>query len=302
MHQDHLPATTNYERAFALGVGLNAIYIAGEAVFGIWGDSLALLADAGHNLSDVLGLLLSWGALRLARSQRTRRHTYGLRRTSILAALGNAILLLVAVGAIGWEAIRRFAHPPPAAGLTIIWVAATGVLVNGLSALLFLRGRHRDLNIRAAFIHMAADAGVSLGVVAGGGAILATGLVRIDPGLSLVVAGVILFNTWGLLAESLNMAVDAVPKGIDIAAVEHYLGNLPGVVDVHDLHIWPLSTTETALTAHLVRPGSVTEDEFIGRICSDLHRQFGIGHSTVQIEHDKQADPCGRSVSSEEIV
>jgi cobalt-zinc-cadmium efflux system protein len=302
MPHDHQHRVADYNTAFALGVGLNTVYVAGEVIFGIWGNSLALLADAGHNLSDILGLLLSWGALRLARSQRTRRHTYGLRRTSILAALGNALLLLVAVGAIGWEAIHRFAHPAPVAGLTIIWVAAAGVLVNGVSALLFLRGRHQDLNIRAAFVHMAADAGVSLGVATGGAAILATGFVRIDPALSLIVAGVILFNTWELLQESANMAVDAVPKGIDIAAVENYLGRLPGVVDVHDLHIWPISTTETALTVHLVRPGSVTEDAFIGRICSDLHRQFGIGHSTVQIEHDKEADPCGRSDPSAGMV
>ncbi|CAN5482415.1 cation diffusion facilitator family transporter [soil metagenome] len=283
-HHDHAPP--NYNRAFAIGVGLNVTYIAVEVVFGIVAGSLALLADAGHNLSDVLGLLLSWGAHHFSRTATTTRRTYGLRRTSILAALGNALLLLIAVGAIVWESIRRLSNPEPAAGLTIVTVAAVGVLINGVTAWLFMAGRKGDLNIRSAFLHMAADAGVSLGVVLAGLAIYTTGLLWIDPVMSLLVAAVIAIGTWGLLRDSTALAVDAVPKGIDPVAVQHYLEQLPGVRGVHHLHIWPISTTETALTAHLVKPDAQIDDDLLCEIDRELHDQFEICHATIQFERE----------------
>ncbi len=292
-NHDHAPR--DYNAAFAIGIGLNVFYIVLEVVFGLLGDSLALLADAGHNLTDVLGLLLAWGAHRLASAAATPRRTYGWRRASILAALANALLLIGAVVAISWEASQRFAHPQTAAGATIMWVAGAGVLVNAVTAWLFMAGRKDDINVRGAFVHMAADAGVSLAVVLAGAAIQFTGVLWIDPVMSLLVAAVILVTTWSLLRDSVNLAVDAVPEDIDPTAVESFLTQLPGVVEVHDLHIWPLSTTETALTAHLVRPGAGLDDDFLAHICDALHDRFHIGHTTIQIEHRKAADSCGHA-------
>lgn len=283
---DHGPA--NYNRAFAIGVALNAGYIILEVVFGLLAGSLALLADAGHNLSDVLGLLLSWSAHYFAQSQPTRRRTYGLRRTTILAALGNALLLLVAIGAIVWESIHRLMQPSSAAGATIIAVAAAGVVINGITAWLFVAGRKGDLNIRSAFLHMAADAGVSLGVVAAGIAIQLTGLLWIDPVVSLAIAVVIAIGTWSLLRDSSALAIDAVPRDINPDKVREYLAQLPGVHGVHHLHIWPMSTTETALTAHLVKPDAEIDDDLLCEIDRGLYDRFGIEHATIQLERSSR--------------
>jgi len=282
----------HFGRAFAIGVLLNLGYVAAEAIWGVLSHSLALLADAGHNVSDVLGLLLSWGASVAARRAPTVHRTYGLRRSSTLAALLNAMLLLVAVGAIAWEAVQRFRRPEPVAGWTVLWVAAAGVVVNAVTAWLFMSGRKGDLNIRAAFVHMAADAGVSAGVVVSGGVMLAKGWPWIDPLISMVIAGVILIGTWGLLRDSVNLALDAVPEGIDAPTVKRYLEALPEVAAVHDLHIWGMSTTETALTAHLVIPGGKPADDFYARAARELHDRFGIEHVTLQVETGDSAHPC----------
>jgi cobalt-zinc-cadmium efflux system protein len=272
-------------RAFALGVALNLGFLALEAAAGLFAHSLALLADAGHNLGDVVGLLLAWGAGQLALRPPSPRRTYGLRRTTILAALANAILLLLALGAIALEAFRRLAHPGPVASGPMIAVAAAGVLVNGATALLFFRGRHRDLNVRSAFLHMAADAGVSLGVVATGLLIRFGGWSWLDPAVSLAIGLVIAVGTWGLLRDSLDLAMDAVPAGIDPAAVEAWLTRVPGVKAVHDLHIWGMSTSEAALTAHLVAEPGRVDDAALAAISAGLLETFGIGHSTLQVEH-----------------
>lgn len=282
----------NYNKAFALGIVLNLGFVVAETVFGIFAHSLALLADAGHNLSDVLGLVLAWGANALAQRRPSQRHTYGLRRTTILAALVNAVVLLLVTGGIIWEAIRRFMNPEPVVGSTVIWVAAAGVLVNGATAMLLMSGRHHDLNVRGAFLHMVADAAVSLGVVVSGFIILNTGWLLLDPAMSIVIALVIAWGTWHLLTESLNLALDAVPAGIDCAAVEKFLGGLPGVVALHDLHIWGMSTTESALTVHLVVNHEKIDDCFLAHICHELHDDFHIGHSTIQIETGDAAHPC----------
>ena len=296
----HGPAS--YNAAFALGVALNVGFVAIEAGFGVAAHSLALLADAGHNLSDVLGLLMAWGAMFLSRQPPTRHRTYGLRRSSILAALANAILLLVAVGGIAWEAVRRFGHPAPVSGRTVTWVAAVGIAVNGATALLFMSGRKRDINVEGAFLHMAADAAVSLGVVVAGVVISFTGWRWLDPVVSLAVVAVITFGTWGLLRKSVNLAMDAVPEGIDPNAVRDYLAALPGVTAVHDLHIWAMSTTEAALTAHLVKPlvqpDAGDEDDLLARTARELHDQFGIEHTTIQIE--RGADQC--RLAPDEVV
>jgi cobalt-zinc-cadmium efflux system protein len=297
-HHHHHHHASPSERGFALGVGLNLGYVAIEAGAGLWAGSLALLADAGHNLSDVLGLLLAWGAARLARRAPTPRHSYGWRRASILAALGNAALLLVAVGAIGLEAVGRLREPAPVATGAVLWVAALGVLVNGGTALLFMRGREHDLNRRGAFQHMVADAGVTVGVILAALLIVATGWDWLDPAVALVIAAVILAGTWGLLRDSTNLAMDAVPRGIDPAAVVGWLGALPGVVAVHDLHIWAMSTTETALTAHLVRPEATAPDDgFLAEAARGLRERFGIGHATLQVERGDAAHPCVRAPS-----
>lgn len=279
-------------RAFAIGVALNAGFVLIEAAFGFLSGSLALLADAGHNLSDVLGLLLAWGANYLARRKPTDRRTYGWGRTSILAALINGVLLYIAVGAIALEAIGRIARPAPVAPQMVIIVAAIGAVINTLTALLFLSERERDLNVRGAFLHMAADAAVSLGVVAGGVAIIITGQLWIDPALSLVIGAVIAYSTWDLLWHAVELSLDTVPRGVDSAAVRSYLAALEGVVAVHDLHIWGLSTTETALTVHLVRPDAGVDDDWLHGITRELHERFGIDHATIQIENGRGNSSC----------
>jgi cobalt-zinc-cadmium efflux system protein len=280
----HGYAPANFDRAFAIGVALNAGFIAIEVAYGIMGNSLALLADAGHNLSDVAGLLLAWGAAWLGRHKPTAKRTYGYGRTSILAALGNAVLLLVAIGAIGWEAVRRFGSPQPVEGVTVMVVAAIGIAVNGATALLFMRGRKADINIRGAFLHMASDAAVSAGVVLAGLAIVYTGWLWLDPIVSLILVAVVAIGTWGLLKDSVAMAIDAVPPGIDRDEVFGHLQGLDGVKDVHDLHIWPLSTTSTALTVHLVCEDDRIDDDLTARIVEQLKARFAIDHATIQFE------------------
>jgi cobalt-zinc-cadmium efflux system protein len=289
---DHDRGDGNYNRAFIISVALNTGFVIIEAVYGILANSLALLADAGHNLSDVLGLLLAWGASILARRRPTPRRTYGLRRSSILAALLNAAFLLVVSGGIGWEAIQRFREPAPVAAGTIMIVAAIGIAINTGSALMFLSGRERDLNIRGAFLHLVADAAVSVGVVLAGIAIIATGWLWFDPAVSLIVTVVILAGTWQLFQESLNLITDAVPAGIEPSLVRTYLAELPGVTGVHDLHIWAMSTTETALTVHLVMPAGHPGDAFLARVVRELHDNFGIEHTTLQVETGDPSYPC----------
>lgn len=285
----HSHAPKNFGAAFAIGTTLNFGFVIVEVVFGLYAHSLALVADAGHNMGDVLGLLLAWGASILARSAPTQRRTYGLRSSSILAALFNAIFLLVSVGAIAWEAIRRFGDPTDVAGKTVIWVSLVGIAINTATALMFMSGRKGDLNIRGAFMHMAADAGVSAGVVVAGFAILATGLHWIDPVVSLVIAAVIVWGTWGLLRDSVNLALHAVPEGIDLAKVKECLASLPHVTAVHDLHVWPMSTTETALTAHLVRSVDRCDSAVLEKCCKELHDKFEIQHATIQFETEDHA-------------
>ena len=285
----HAHGPASFGRAFALGIGLNTAFVAVEATFGIFGNSVALLADAGHNMSDVLGLVIAWVASILARRPPSARYTYGLRGSSILAALFNAVFLLVAVGAIAWEAVQRLMQPEPVAGLTVIIVAAVGIVINGVTALLFASGRKGDLNIRGAFLHMAADAAVSAGVVIAGLAILYTGWLWLDPLTSLVIVAVVVWGTWSLLRESVAMSLGAVPAGINRAVVQTYLASLPGVGEVHDLHIWPMSTTDNALTAHLVLPGGHPGDAFLMHTADELYERFGIGHSTLQIETRKES-------------
>lgn len=288
-------APADFNRAFAIGVAFNVIYIVVEATYGVLAGSLALLADAGHNLSDVLGLLLAWGANYLVQRKPTKRHTYGWRKSTILAALTNAIVLLVAMGGIAWEAVRRFNDPSPVTGKTVIIVAAIGVVINTATALLFLSGRKEDLNIRGAFLHMAADAGVSAGVVVAGVVILTTGWLWIDPVVSLIITAIIVAGTWGLLHDSFNLALDAVPAGINPEAVKSYLAELPGVTGVHDLHIWAMSTSETALTVHLLKSDTDDDDTLIKQASRELHEQFGIDHITIQWERRSELDHCGRS-------
>jgi cobalt-zinc-cadmium efflux system protein len=285
-HHGHAHAPPDMGRAFAIGVVLNTLFVAVEAGVGFWTGSLALLADAGHNLSDVLSLLLAWGATILARRAPAGRRTYGLRKATILASLANAVLLLVAVGAIVAESVHRFVQPAPVDTGLVMLAASFGVLVNGATALLFMRGSRSDLNVRGAFLHMAADAGVSLAVVAGAFAISRTGLLWIDPALGLVIAGIIVLGTWGLLRDSFDLATDAAPRGIDMEAVRSYLAGLPGVESVHDLHVWALSTTETALTAHILRPRNLDGDAFLQAASEGLAARFHIGHATLQVETD----------------
>ncbi len=292
LHHHHHHGTPS-EHGFALAVWLNLGYVIVEAAGGLWAGSLAMLADAGHNLSDVLGLVLAWGAARLARRAPTLRRSYGWRRASILAALGNAMLLLVAVGAIGLEAIDRLSEPAPVLTGAMLWVAMAGLLVNGGTALLFLRGREHDLNRQGAFLHMMADAGVTVGVILAALLIGATGWTWLDPAVALAIAAVILVGTWSLLRDSVDLAMDATPRGIDPAEVEAWLAALPGVVSVHDLHIWAMSTTETALTAHLVRPNAgAPDDAFLAEAARGLRARFGIAHPTLQVERGDAAHPC----------
>jgi len=293
-HHDHqhlpLPAGT-FDRAFAIGVVLNLVFVVAEGVGGWLANSLALLADAGHNLSDVLGLLLAWGASVLSRRSPTLRHTYGLRRSSILAALANALLLLVAVGAIVWEAVLRIAAPEPVVGPLVIWLAAFGIVINTATALLFVKG-HNDMNIRGAFLHMAADAAVSLGVVIAGMVMLYTGWLWVDPMISLAIALVITLSTWSLLRDSVDLALDAVPANINPEQVRQYLESLPGVLEIHDLHIWAMSTTEIALTAHLVMTRMPDDDALLHTLQHELQHHFGIHHSTVQMQWGQTGHAC----------
>jgi cobalt-zinc-cadmium efflux system protein len=282
-HAGHTHAPDSFGFAFAIGVILNTAIVVAELVFGYAANSLALIADAAHNFSDVISLLLAWGAAWLALRRPTQQHTYGYRRASILAALINAGLLLLAVGGIAAEAIGRFKDPSPVTGQTVIYVAILGIVVNGATALLFMRGRHGDLNIRGAYLHMVADAAVSFGVVVAALLIIWTGWLWIDAAVSLGIAAVILASGWGLAKDSVNLAMDGVPKGIDLGKVESYLRERDGVIEVHDLHIWAMSTNETALTAHLVRPGGV-DDVFLGKVCDELSHRFNIAHATLQIE------------------
>jgi cobalt-zinc-cadmium efflux system protein len=291
MLHEHNHQTNNYNRAFAIGVMLNVIFVAIEAGYGVAAGSLALIADAGHNLSDVLGLLLAWGAALLAAKPVTEKRTYGFRKVTIMASLASAILLLVALGGITREAIGRVFDPKPVEGMTVVAVAAIGVVINTITALLFVSGRKHDLNIRGAFLHMAADAGVSLGVVVAGIIIMGTGWLLVDPLVSLLIVAVILAGTWSLLRDSMNLAIDSVPEGIDIAGIRGYLTGLENVSQIHDLHVWPLSTTEVALSVHLIVVDDSLNSDFLSKLQQQLHDRFSIEHATIQVERQND-DPC----------
>jgi cobalt-zinc-cadmium efflux system protein len=298
-HHRHGNSPVSYGRAFAIGIAANLAYLGGEAIAGIFSGSLALLADAGHNLGDVLGLALSWGAAVLGRRQPSGRFTYGLRSSSILAALANAIILLVVTGGIAWEAIWRISHPVQVASGVIIAVAVFGIIVNGGTALLFASGS-ADLNVKSAFLHLAADALVTAGVVAAGVVIWLTDWLWLDPLVSLVVSAVIVFGTWGLLKSAIGLALDAVPEGLDPAAVRAHLLALPGVAGLHDLHIWGMSTTETALTCHLIMPAGHPGDAALNEMAQQLHHRFGIQHATIQIELADSEEAC--ALTPEHVV
>lgn len=289
----------NHGRAFVVAIVLNTGFVMIEFAYGFVANSTALMADAGHNLSDVLGLLLAWGAAILSRRVPSERYTYGLRSTSILAALANAMFLLVACGAIAWEAIQRFSQPPVVAGLTVTLVAGVGIIINGLSAWLFMKGSKDDLNIRGAYLHMAADAAVSLGVAVAGVVMLFTGWYWLDPVVSFAIVAVIVIGTWGLLRDSVQLALSAVPAHIDVAAVEDYLRQRPGVTEVHDLHIWGMSTTESALTVHLVMPEGYPGDAFMDDIMRTLKERFSVQHSTLQVEQGTTDHACVLNLGAE---
>lgn len=293
----HAPAS--FGRAFAIGITLNTLFVAIEFGFGFVSNSVALMADAGHNLGDVLGLGVAWAASVLVRRAPSSRFTYGLRGSSILAALANAVLLMIAVGAISLEAVQRLMHPEPVSEWTIVVVAAIGILINGATAMLFASGSKSDINIRGAFTHMAADALVSVGVVVAALVIMLTGWLWLDPLVSLGINVVIVWGTWGLLRDSIHMSLAAVPDGIDPKAVRGFLMQQPGVSSVHDLHIWSMSTTETAMTAHLVMPAGAPGDGFLHHVCDELEEDFGIGHATVQIEKGP-AEAC--ALAPDEVV
>ncbi|WP_313030626.1 cation diffusion facilitator family transporter [Massilia alkalitolerans] len=291
-HHHHMPDPAGHERAFALAIGLNALFVAIEFTYGFIAHSTALMADAGHNLSDVLGLVLAWGAAALAKRAPTGRYTYGLRGSSILAALGNGLLLMVACGAIALEAVQRFTEPAPVQGLTVSIVAGIGVAINGFSAWLFMAGSKSDLNLRGAYLHMAADAALSLGVVISGLLIMGTGWTWVDPAVSLAIVVVIVIGTWSLLRESVLLSMAAVPPGVDANAVRDFLCSQPGVKEVHDLHIWAISTTENALTAHVVMPGGYPGDRVLDEMVGRLRSDFGIHHCTLQVEEGTTHHGC----------
>ena len=295
-HHAHAPAS--FGRAFAVGIFLNIGFVLVEGGFGLISGSLALVADAGHNLSDVFGLLIAWGAVALARVRPSQRFTYGLKGSSILAALLNGLLLMLAAGAIALAAVQRFATPQPVPGTTMMIVAAIGILINGATALLFFSGGKGDINIRGVVLHMAADAAVSAGVVVAGLGIRLTGWAWLDPVTSLLIVAVIIWSSWGLLREAVALSLGGVPSGIERDRVERFLAGLDGVRAVHDLHIWSMSTTETAMTAHLVMPAGNGSDRFLHRLAEEMHAHFGIGHITIQIERDAAAcalEPCDRA-------
>jgi cobalt-zinc-cadmium efflux system protein len=277
---------------FAIAIGLNLVFVIVEGTYGVLANSVALIADAGHNLSDVIGLVAAWAAVWLGRRPATTRYTYGLQRSSVLAALANAILLLVACGAIAWEAIGRFSTPAPVQGTTMIVVAAIGIAINVGAALLLNAGKH-DLNLRGAFLHMVADAAVSAGVIVSGATIVWTGWLWLDPVVSLVIVAVIVVGTWGLCRESIRMSLDAVPAGIDVLDVERHLRAIPGVVDVHHVHVWGLSTSRVALTAHLVAASDHDRDELVAESTRALEERFGIAHVTLQVERLACVADCG---------
>jgi cobalt-zinc-cadmium efflux system protein len=289
----HSHAPKDVGRAFAIGVLLNTGFVAGEVVYGLRSDSLALLADAGHNLSDVLGLLLAWGASVLVKRAATARFTYGLRGTSILAAVANAVLLTLVTAAIAWQAVARLRHPAPVQGVTVMAVAAVGIAVNLATALLFMAGRNGDLNVRAAFAHMAGDAAIAAGVVVAGFAMLQTGWLWLDPVVSLAIALIVIGATWGLLKDSIVLALQGVPREVDATAVGAWLSSRAGVAEVHELHIWAMSTTENALTAHLVYPGGFPGDDGLRQLCAELRAHHPIAHVTIQVETGQPGECCG---------
>lgn len=286
----HQHAPPNFGRAFAIGITLNISIVVLQTIYGLIAHSTALLADAGHNLSDVLGLIVAWSAMSLTRSPVSARFTYGLRGSSIIGALFNSVFLLIVLGGISWEAVRRFSVPVPVEGRTVMVVAAIGIAANGVSAWLFASGRKGDLNIRGAYLHMLSDALVSLGVVCAGALIIFTGWLWLDPAVTLVISAIIVYGTWGLLRDSLSMAMAAVPVGIEPKVVRKYLSELPGVCKIHDLHIWPMSTTETALTCHFVIPSGHPGDDFTIHVAQELRQRFKIQHVTLQIEVDEDTD------------
>ena len=292
MGHNHTPEVTNYNKAFSIGISLNIIFVIIEATYGVMADSLALIADAGHNLSDVVSLLLAWGAIYLAKKNPTLKRTYGLRKATILASLISAILLLIALGAIAWEALGRFSDPQPVDGMTVIVVAGIGVIINTVTALLFMEGQKDDLNIRGAYLHMAADAGVSVGVVIAGIAIMFTGWLWLDPVLSLLIVLVILVSTWGLLRDSINLSIDAVPNDVNVGAIKTYFLGLNNVEDIHALHVWAISTTENALTVHLLCHELPKDNSFLEEIEESLHNLFDIEHITIQMEADIEGFSC----------
>ncbi|HVW65266.1 MAG TPA: cation diffusion facilitator family transporter [Nitrosospira sp.] len=285
--------------ALTVGIVLNLGFVVIEGMYGLMANSMALVADAGHNLGDVLGLVIAWIAMALARRAPSPRYTYGLRRGTIVAALANAALLLVAVGAMAIEAIRRLGGPGEIASATVMAVAAAGIVINGVTAWMLAAGRKNDINLRAAFLHMMTDALVSLGVVVTGAVIWLSGWTWLDSAASLAIAGVILAGTWGLLRDSIGMSLDAVPPGVRLSEVNDFLERQPGVASVHDLHIWPMSTTETVLTCHCLMPAGHPGDEFLAKVAHELRERFDIGHATIQIEiHEHIA--C--ALESEHIV
>jgi len=292
MKHGHHHETVNYNRSFAIGVMLNVVFVVIEASYGIAANSLALIADAGHNLSDVASLLLAWGASVLAAKSAQAHRTYGFRKVTVMASLASGILLLVVLGGITWEAIGRFLQPRPVTGTTVIVVAAIGVVINSVTAMLFVKGQKEDLNIRGAFLHMTADAAVSLGVVIAGIFIAVKGWLWVDPVISLVIVAVIFTSTWELVRESMNYAIDAVPGSINIGGIKEYLAGLERVERIHDLHVWPLSTTETALTVHLVTNHDAVDNNFLAQIQRDLHDKFAIEHATIQIESAADDSDC----------
>ena len=292
MNDEHRHAPAEFNHAFAIGIALNTGFVAVEAFYGWKLGSLALLADAGHNLSDVAGLLLAWGGALAGRLEPNARHTYGWKRASILAAFGNALLLLVAMGSLAWEAIGRLAQPSPIQGGTIMAVAAVGIVINTATALMFVTGRERDLNIRGAFLHMAVDALVSAGVVLAGALMLWKSWNWIDPVVSLAIVVVIFAGTWGLFRQSLHMLLDGVPFEVDPGAIQQYLESRPGVRQVHDLHIWAMGTSQIALTAHLVMPLGHPDDLFLQEVTQGLHDRFEIDHVTLQVVRAPFCPPC----------
>ena len=291
-HHHHHHAPSSFNRAFAIGIGLNLLFVVIEAFYGWRADSLALLADAGHNLSDVAGLVLAWGGALAGKVQASSRHSYGFKKASILAAFINALLLLVAMGSLAWEAVLRLQSPQPIAGLTVMVVAGIGIVINTATALLFMRGSEHDLNLRGAFLHMAADALVSAGVVVAGGLALWQGWTWLDPVASLLIAGVIVVGTWGLFRQSVHLLFDGVPTHVDFDAVQHWLEHQPGVARVHDLHIWAMGTSHTALTAHLVMPEGGSDDAFLRHLGEELQHHFRIDHSTIQVVKQPFMEPC----------